>query len=89
MKKAQTGQGEQISRCISCLVCQESYESGMSQGKHAICAVNPRSGFEGEFPLRAKKDGAQRLCSETGDPGSRAEVCLYDDTDFGAQSRAS
>ncbi|MCI1903386.1 MAG: FAD-dependent oxidoreductase [Enterococcaceae bacterium] len=61
MKKAQTGQGEQISRCISCLVCQESYESGMSQGKHTICAVNPRSGFEGEFSLRAKKDGTQRL----------------------------
>lgn len=60
MQKAREGRDAEISRCISCLACQESYERGMTTGEHTICAVNPRMGFETEFQLHGKRNGNGR-----------------------------
>lgn len=60
MKKAQENRDEEISRCISCLACQQSYERGMTTGEHAICAVNPRMGFETDYDLYGEKNGRGR-----------------------------
>lgn len=60
MKKAKEDREAEISRCISCLACQESYERGMTTGEHAICAVNPRMGFETDFQLYGEKNGSGR-----------------------------
>jgi 2,4-dienoyl-CoA reductase-like NADH-dependent reductase (Old Yellow Enzyme family)/thioredoxin reductase len=60
LQKAQTGKMDEISRCLSCLACQESYEVGMSKGTSVICAVNPRVGQEIRYPLAGPKDGNNR-----------------------------
>ncbi|KRL13369.1 2-enoate reductase [Schleiferilactobacillus perolens DSM 12744] len=60
MKKAQYGTPELISRCIGCLVCQESYEAGQSTRTPTMCAVNPRMGRETLYAQNAGKDGNNR-----------------------------
>jgi 2,4-dienoyl-CoA reductase-like NADH-dependent reductase (Old Yellow Enzyme family)/thioredoxin reductase len=44
--KAQTDQVGAIRRCISCLACMESLVAADETGGPAICAINPRTGFE-------------------------------------------
>lgn len=60
MLKAKNNQEQSITRCISCLTCQESYEKGMSTGKHATCALNPRMGDEDEVARVGAKNGKRR-----------------------------
>lgn len=60
MKKARESRDKEISRCISCLACQQSDERGMTTGGHVICAVNPRTGFETEYQLYGKNNGNRR-----------------------------
>ncbi|MCL1632757.1 NAD(P)/FAD-dependent oxidoreductase [Sporolactobacillus sp. CPB3-1] len=60
MKKAKKGESDLISRCISCLVCQECYEENMTKGQPSKCAVNPRACHETGFPLENIRDGKRR-----------------------------
>lgn len=63
--KARTGQSDQITTCIGCLLCFQA----LSEGKHAICAVNPRMGREREFSSLAKDGNGQNVVVIGGGPG--------------------
>lgn len=60
-RKAATGQSNQITTCIGCLLCFGALQAG----KHIICAVNPRLGREREFAT-LNHNGAQRTVAVIG-----------------------
>ncbi|NLW79199.1 MAG: FAD-dependent oxidoreductase [Ruminococcaceae bacterium] len=49
-QKALDEQDDSIRKCISCLFCFEQLNSG----SHVVCAMNPRTGFETEYPEKPK-----------------------------------
>ena len=54
--KAIEGRDADITRCIGCMYCFEALFSG----GHIECAVNPRCGFESEFPLEPERNAEGR-----------------------------
>ncbi|RUP85678.1 NAD(P)/FAD-dependent oxidoreductase [Dermabacter sp. HSID17554] len=54
--KAIEGRDADITRCIGCMYCFEALFSG----GHVECAVNPRCGFESEFPLEPERNAEGR-----------------------------
>ncbi|MDD7687010.1 MAG: NAD(P)/FAD-dependent oxidoreductase [Actinomycetaceae bacterium] len=69
-KKAIEGRDDEIVRCIGCLACFQTLNSG----KPIICAVNPRCGYESEFPKFPERDleGVKALVVGAGPAGCEA-----------------
>ena len=71
MRKAQSGQEEDIVRCISCMACLEMhYKLG-----RITCALNPETGYEAQIkPLSVDGNGRLVLVLGAGPAGMQAAI---------------
>ncbi|KRM30870.1 NADH flavin oxidoreductase NADH oxidase [Agrilactobacillus composti DSM 18527 = JCM 14202] len=76
--KAKHGQANQITICIGCLLCIQA----VMQGKHVVCAVNPRLGREREFSHLPKNGAGQTVAIIGGGPGGLAAAETLADRNF-------
>lgn len=81
-KKAEQNQSDQISRCISCLACMDSFMANMLNDKPIECALNPRTCHETEYPEHGEKNGDDRKVLVIG-AGPAGLICARELADRG------
>ena len=62
VNKAKAGDTLGIRKCIGCMFCREQLYARLP----TKCALNPRAGFEAEYPLRPEQDGQGRTVAVIG-----------------------
>lgn len=62
VNKAKAGDSLGIRKCIGCMFCREQLYARLP----TKCALNPRAGFEAEYPLRPERDGQGRTVAVIG-----------------------
>ncbi len=74
-RKAESGNAEDIKRCICCLYCIESMQNNAYIGDHGYCAVNPFVGSE-DYELKKDGEGRRILVVGSGPAGLTAAELL-------------